>query len=225
MLFFLSRFLVVLFLFYPGLLLSGDNAEFVSLGWSDNYNYYAFGQYGIEDGSGFPYAEIYIIDVEKNEFVNNGSFRKRVETDTTFLTGLSVLINLRQKADSLFDKYEISELRPGKVLFPGSNGQQKTASYSLNNGKELRLHLVQKSKGEIHEYTSESAFHLEIYSGEQPKSTIGNINRFRRGIIRYDINRVLSGPGEKNIVVVIQKQMLGFEGPSIRYMVETAKLD
>ena len=225
MFYLLFRILCVFLLICPGLLLSGDIAEFVSLGWSDNYNYYAFGQYGVQDGSGFPYAEIYVLDVAKNEFVKNGSFNNRVETDTTSLTGLQMLVNLRQQVDSLFAKYDISELKSFKILFPVSNEQQKTASFSLKNGKELRLNLAQKSRGEIHEYTSESAFHVEINSGEKTKCTIGNINRFRRGVINYNINRVLSDPGEKHFVVVIQKQMLGFEGPSIRYMVEAAKLD
>ena len=54
------------------LLFAGDVANLVNLGFSPDGMTYAFGEYGITDQTYRSYAEIYIVDVAKNDFVKSG---------------------------------------------------------------------------------------------------------------------------------------------------------
>ena len=50
----------------PGVARAGDAASFRSLGFSGNGKYYAFLEFGTQDGSGFAYADVSVVDVAKN---------------------------------------------------------------------------------------------------------------------------------------------------------------
>ena len=64
----MKRILVTLaMLFFVASCQAGDIAEFRPLGFSESGQYYAFAQMGVHDGSGVPYAELWVIDVLKNE--------------------------------------------------------------------------------------------------------------------------------------------------------------
>ena len=43
--------------------LAGDAAQFDPIGFSEDGRYFAYEEYGIQDGSGFPYATIYLVDL------------------------------------------------------------------------------------------------------------------------------------------------------------------
>lgn len=47
---------------------AGDAAGLEFLGFSRDASHLAFEQYGIRDGSGFPYSEVFLIDVARNRF-------------------------------------------------------------------------------------------------------------------------------------------------------------
>ncbi len=57
---------------------SGDYADVDILGFSDEGIRFAFEQFGIQDGSGFPYSEIFIINVPTDDWVGT-PFRLRTE--------------------------------------------------------------------------------------------------------------------------------------------------
>jgi len=50
-------------------LFAGDVARFVDIGFSADGKTYFFGQYGKIDNKFLPYAEIYAVDVKKNDFI------------------------------------------------------------------------------------------------------------------------------------------------------------
>ena len=204
--------------------LAGDHAVFVNLGWSKDYSHFSFGQYGIEDGSGFPYADIFIVHVAENRFVPGGVLRKRIERDDTDLTGLNVLLNLRLEIDSLFQSYQIDELNSGLLLASFSNQHDNALVWKCRSS-EFRLECMQKSLGTFEDFTVKSAFHLELYRDGLLLKRIGNSNRFRDGALEYKMSKVVSDSACQSIVVVVEKKMVGFEGPSVRYMVETVRLD
>src|SRR5215207_8757888 len=52
----------------PVKIFAGDYANIHFIGFSRDGKYLAFEQYGTADGSGFPYADLYLLDVEKNVF-------------------------------------------------------------------------------------------------------------------------------------------------------------
>ena len=42
---------------------AGDRAQFNPIGFSEDGRYFAFEEFGIQDGSGFPYSNTFIIDL------------------------------------------------------------------------------------------------------------------------------------------------------------------
>lgn len=77
---------------------AGDFAEFKSLGFSPDGSIYAFEQFGIQDGSGFPYAERYFINVKNDTFVKGTPFKIRIEDENTSLGQVQKMI-AEQSAD------------------------------------------------------------------------------------------------------------------------------
>ncbi|MTH99458.1 DUF2259 domain-containing protein [Roseibium sp. RKSG952] len=60
---------------------AGDQARLEILGFSEDGNHFAFEHYGIQDGSGFPYSEIFVVDVPQDRWVSPSPFRRRDEID------------------------------------------------------------------------------------------------------------------------------------------------
>lgn len=55
---------------------AGDFANTEVMGFSKDGRFFAFEEYGIQDGSGFPYSNIYVIDVDEDRWVEGSPFRK-----------------------------------------------------------------------------------------------------------------------------------------------------
>ena len=53
--------------------LAADGAFLDIIGYSPDSRYFAFEQYGVQDGSGFPYADIFIVDLASNSWVKGMS--------------------------------------------------------------------------------------------------------------------------------------------------------
>jgi predicted secreted protein len=62
--------------------IAADGAKFRPVGFSADSNYFAFEQYGVQDGSGFPYAEIFVLDVRKDEWAKGTPHFEVVESET-----------------------------------------------------------------------------------------------------------------------------------------------
>jgi predicted secreted protein len=61
---------------------AADAAEREILGFSPDGHYFAFEQYGVQDGSGFPYSEIFIIDLDNDRWLEGTPIRVRLEDET-----------------------------------------------------------------------------------------------------------------------------------------------
>ena len=66
--------------------LAGDSAQFNAIGFSEDGQYFAFEQFGIQDGSGFPYSDIFLIDLDTDSFVGGAPFRARIDDEQSDLT-------------------------------------------------------------------------------------------------------------------------------------------
>jgi predicted secreted protein len=60
---------------------AGDAAEMRVIGFSADARIFAFEEYGVQDGSGFPYSNIYLIDVERNKFTPGSPVRVTIERE------------------------------------------------------------------------------------------------------------------------------------------------
>lgn len=61
---------------------AGDASELNVLGFSPDGSIFAFEEYGVQDGSGFPYANRFYIDTAQDKFVPGTPKRVRIEDET-----------------------------------------------------------------------------------------------------------------------------------------------
>ena len=61
---------------------AADGAAFNAVGYSPDSRYFAFEQYGVRDGSGFPYWDVFVIDLKSNEWVKGSPYRALLESET-----------------------------------------------------------------------------------------------------------------------------------------------
>lgn len=92
--------------------LAGDTASLNVLGYSPDGKVFAFEEYGIADGSGFPYSHIYFIDTSEDKFLPGTPIRVRVEEEVPLA---KVRDMSRQKADALRAKYRLDD-NPGVIV-------------------------------------------------------------------------------------------------------------
>jgi predicted secreted protein len=63
--------------------LAGDRALLNAIGYSEDGRYFAFEEFGVQDGSGFAYSNIYLIDIAEDKWVEGSPYRVRSEEEMT----------------------------------------------------------------------------------------------------------------------------------------------
>ena len=91
---------------------AGDTASLNVLGYSPDGKVFAFEEYGVADGSGFPYSSIYFIDTAEDKFLPGTPIRARVEDEGPLG---KVRETARAKAAALAAKYQLSD-NPGVIV-------------------------------------------------------------------------------------------------------------
>lgn len=91
---------------------AADNAERAAIGFSPDGRYFAFEQYGVQDGSGFPYSEIFVVDLDANQWVKGSPFRERLEDEAALVS--SARAKAAKSAASLIGQLKTAE--PGDAL-------------------------------------------------------------------------------------------------------------
>jgi predicted secreted protein len=78
----------ILALFWTGaqVAIAAERAEANLIGFSADGRYFAFEEYGIQDGSGFAYSSIYLIDLLADKWVGGAPFRGVGEDEATSLS-------------------------------------------------------------------------------------------------------------------------------------------
>ncbi|KKB76390.1 hypothetical protein VW29_20170 [Devosia limi DSM 17137] len=64
---------------------AGDRASIDLLGFSEDGRYFAFEEFGIQDGSGFAYASIYLIDLDNDRWVAGTPIKVQADTEQATL--------------------------------------------------------------------------------------------------------------------------------------------
>jgi predicted secreted protein len=126
----LGASLVALGLF-AGPALAGDAAQFNPLGFSGDGRYFAFEEFGIQDGSGFPYANLTILDVAGDSWAAGSPFRIRLEEDTASLT--EARDEARAQAEPHFDSLAIAT--PALTVALNGDGEPAGDGSLLSFGK------------------------------------------------------------------------------------------
>jgi predicted secreted protein len=88
---------------------AGDVAELEILGFSADGGVFAFEEYGIGDGSGFPYATRYYIDTSEDKFLPGTPIRVRLEDENATLA--QARAEVRQKGEKIVGQAELDANR------------------------------------------------------------------------------------------------------------------
>ena len=159
------KFVLVLFLIFCAYsVFAGDVADYVNLGFSDNSEFFMFGQYGIEYKSSNPYAEIYTVKVSENRFADKGVYRKLSSIAMQpGQDGSGALFNLLRDNNESLKVFNINHLNKGRIVYLLINGAEPKNTLEFrdfkNNGR-YKVTLVQEQFGT--EKDPSSSFYIDL---------------------------------------------------------------
>ncbi|WP_297102915.1 DUF2259 domain-containing protein [uncultured Devosia sp.] len=67
---------------------AGDRALIDYVGFSEDFRYFAFEEFGIQDGSGFAYSNLYVVDLRTDSWVVGTPVRVQAESEETSLSAV-----------------------------------------------------------------------------------------------------------------------------------------
>lgn len=104
----LRNVLVLAFLlFASSLVRAGDTATVKILGFSADGGIFAFEEYGVQDGSGFPYSNRFYIDTATDTFISGTPIRVRLDNEQVSLE--EARSRSKDKAQSIVSDEELNE--------------------------------------------------------------------------------------------------------------------
>lgn len=216
---------VLCFFFFSPAVHAMDLYNFRNLGFSPDGLFFAYANTTVQDGSGFPHATVYVVNVPNNVVVRKASLT--VKDDSSYEES-EALRRILPAVD--LDSYQI---------YPGTNlGKEPTLT--LTSGREgsfvvrdqnYSLNLTENDAGNAERKSScKDAGHGSktitlTLSYAQTRVVLEN-ERYqplaRYCSYAYKIEKILTHG--KNLVVVLSYQSPGFEGPDTNYRVVTGNL-
>lgn len=216
-------------LLVSGLLSAGDIAEFQNLGFSDDSRYFAFSQYGVQEDTLFPFADLYVVDVAANRFVPQGVLRRTVEQlITPGANGSGAMHHLIREHDAILTEYGIKHTNKGRIVYARIDGEPSRDRLDFRDfetGNRFQVELIQSFSGDKADI--KGRFHLDVRfvpeSGSSRRFTVGLPEFDRPGVQNYRVHQAVLSPDDGSIVFVIEMQRYAEKGIDLRYMVETLR--
>jgi predicted secreted protein len=222
--------------------LAADGAALNVIGYSADSRFFAFEEYGVQDGSGFPYWNVHVLDLVKDRWIDGAPVRVVVESAEARLSAA------REKAmataGSLIARNGISE--PAEILaanpatevipdrgrlvfdrFYGSGLSQPNETASFTARHELMLNGVELAdpKGCYPDDGPYTGFSLVLRDVKLGTSRVihedKSIPASRNCPSHYDISAVVAPAGfsnEDRLVAIIGVYNRGFEGLNHRFI-------
>jgi predicted secreted protein len=216
---------------------AGDAASFVDLGFSPDGGVYMFAQYGVRSGALKPWADLFVVDVARNNFVSGGKVSYTHDNPIVAgQDGSGALYRLIARNTALADRYGISFPNQGQPLYIALDGEaaaggESTGGESIEfrdfeSRRTYRANLIPALEGSGRNMRSSFYIDLESSSdgGGRKTYTVGDPGVKRPLIASYHIKKVLIDPLGDSIVFVIEMKQQVEGGYDIRYMVETLRL-
>ncbi|GGA38016.1 DUF2259 domain-containing protein [Pelagibacterium lentulum] len=218
---------------FAGPACAGDSAQFNALGYSQDGRHFAFEQFGIQDGSGFPYADIFLIDLETDTFAGGSPFRTRIDSEMTHVAEARAQV-LMQAEESLAE-FGIS--RPalplvlrgdGELVDEGLSIVYGIPSYGLDQTRgeyALSLDIFKAPSGQDCEFFEGGPMGFALYretgEGREQLHRDTRVPASRNCVITYKFYGVFN-PFESwdnsAAVAVLSVWSHGFEGPDRRFI-------
>lgn len=216
---------------------AGDVAVYSDLGFSADGNYYLFSQYGKEDKTYCPYADLFVVDIKKNDFAANGVFHTLAKNTTPETPSRTVYNALLDKASYVIKQYSPTLPTIDQVLYirdsDKKGGEQiefsDFSNYLDSSEKHsFRVLLTSEVNGKGINALSSFFITLETLNSQGEvilKKIVGSPNIKRKSVTSYKIEKIVFHPTSRAIVFIIEKSVEDEAGVSIRYMLEASTLD
>jgi predicted secreted protein len=228
----MKKLIVILALAWvvPLAVVAGDVANLVNLGFSPDSSHFMFGFHGFDVQSGKPYAELFIVDTKKNNFVQGGTFKGlyAIEPQPGW-NPAGAFYRLFSDATAVARKFGIDHLNQGRLVYlllDGLSGPDSLSFKDFGTGAQWEVKLnetIEETNGSI-----SSSFGLELVitdtAGKKTSVKAGNPQIKRKGIENYTMREILVAGDGKTVVILIERVERTPLGPSIRFMVETFRL-
>lgn len=212
---------------------AGDVAMFEDIGFSADGKTYLFAQYGITDKTFQGYAEIYAVDIEKNDFVPSGIYKIKPTSATFGKNGVAIYEQLKEKNKTWLSSWTTSPSSLKNTIYlrktDNKTGTEKIIvkdfeRSSKDNSVSYSFNLVPFY--DLNSNTVASSFYILVEkkdaSGNVLSSvTVGNPDVKRKNITGYTIEKILCDDTGTSFVIVVEKRSDEDGTPNIRYMVET----
>ncbi|MEO3999079.1 DUF2259 domain-containing protein [Mesorhizobium sp. CAU 1732] len=221
---------------------AGDAAELNILGFLEDGSVFAFEEFGIQDGSGFPYANRFYIDTASDSFVAGTPIRVRIDDegatlqdarDEAYKRGQTIAIDRELAANRGVTAAHnpITELSadPHRVMVnprPVVPPVDKPVEFRL---EEMTLETPENCQG----FGDTKGFRLKRIALEPEAQTelvhedTSAVPTSRRCPLGYSIGAVQTffpAEGDPLYVVLVAVRSVGFEGPDHRWIAVPGKL-
>lgn len=219
-----------------GPVLAGDRADIDLYGYSPDGRYFAFEEYGYQDGSGFAYSNLHVIDLDADAWVKGAPFVSQTEDDSESVETVRAS-GLADAAGSALDRYDIGV--SGTFIAMIGDGQQSEGtslsfgvpSYGGPNSREgdytLRLESFPADAAEpCPDYLDgdkASGYALTLVEDGAPRELHRDVTipKSRFCPRDYRLYGVVIPAGATDLsrgVALISVYKLGFEGPDRRFL-------
>jgi len=218
--------------------LAGDAAQFDPIGFSEDGRYFAYEEYGIQDGSGFPYDTVYVVDLIADKWVGK-PVRVRLDDETAGLP--QARQQAMQQAKAMLDQAALTT--PAQILMLNADGEIAADGTETNfalfgNGLTTLGDTFRLSLSTFESTTTEpcASYGMEgpvqgfALTLDTPASAGNGVEIHRdeavpasRGCVSdYRIHAVIApfpaGSSASPMVAVVSVYSLGFEGPDRRFV-------
>lgn len=213
--------------------LAGDRALLDVIGYSEDGRYFAFEEYGVQDGSGFAYSSIYIVDLAADKWMYGSPFHAQADEEMETLLA-EVRAEAREKADERLVELGINQ--PAEILILLGDGVQdqpgKTMTFSnpgwgppgsTEEGVTYALSLATfpaKSSNDCETLLGKPAvgYALDLNGQEVHRDGL-TLPKSRGCPMDYRLYAVVTPFGAAgHRVAIISSYPYGFEGPDRRFL-------
>jgi predicted secreted protein len=211
--------------------LAGDRAQFNPIGFSADGRYFAFEEYGIQDGSGFPFSTTYIVDLPADKWASGTPYRLRHNDETVSIGELRRLA----AADMTRSLTKLGIDFPGSIIALNGDGEPDAQPQSLRFGRPgygldpvqderlLELEVYDLPSGAdcavIDNQTKGFALTLD---GAEIARDAGKLPQSRGCVMDYRLYAVVTPADFENVpgdgVAIVSVYPFGFEGPDRRFI-------
>ncbi|MEM7300466.1 MAG: DUF2259 domain-containing protein [Pseudomonadota bacterium] len=216
------------------------------IGFSKDGSRFAFEEYGSQDGSGFAYSNIYVIDTKRDKWADGSPFRVLLEDVDESATDIFVDINRARARSKAMAKAALANITvKGRIAASNAISEVSAKPHTVTfvsehtprpiyNPIKLDIDLLKLPAGErCYDLGESMGFRLNMTIGkDKPVTKVlhqdKKLPKSRGCPFDYKFSNIILFPGDQNsnlMVVLLAYTRLGFEGADLRYLAYPFPLD